>query len=180
MGRKPQDKINQSEQAKKDRYYYPAVFETYKDGHIRVNFVDFRDDFGVIVTSGENIEDAMHSAKKALTLHIYGLEQDGDALPFPTPLDKVLEVADSLDLITPEDIEEYGEDACVPTARTVVLVEAFMPVMREAVETKFIRKNTTLPKWLADMGEDANVNFSRVLANGLCDVLRIPEMKEKL
>lgn len=38
-----------------------------------------------------------------------------------------------------------------------------MPLVRDEIENKSIKKTITIPKWLNDLAEDKGVNFSRLL-----------------
>lgn len=65
-------------------YFYPAIF-TYEPGQeISVDFPDLK-----CATSGVNDEDALLSARELLGCVLYGLEEDGEEIPAPTPLDEV-------------------------------------------------------------------------------------------
>ena len=67
-----------------DRYFYPAIF-TYEPGQeIAVTFPDLD-----VATSGENEDDALLSARELLGCVLYGLEEDGEPIPAPSPLSKV-------------------------------------------------------------------------------------------
>ena len=67
-----------------ERYFYPAIF-TYEEGQeIAVVFPDLD-----VATSGINDNDALLSARELLGCTIYGLEEDGEDIPAPTPLSKV-------------------------------------------------------------------------------------------
>lgn len=124
-----------------DKYIYPAVFDPCEEGGYCVTFPDLSG----IVTEGNNIEEALAMAKEALTLHVWGMENDGDALPAPT---------------SPEKIS-------FPEGGFVSLVEAWMPPIRDRMANKAVNKMITLPKWLKDLGERENVNFSHVLQDAL-------------
>jgi len=66
---------------KVERYFYPAVF-TYSPGQeITVDFPDLG-----AATSGTNEDDAFMSARELLGCVLYGLEEDGEEIPAPTPL----------------------------------------------------------------------------------------------
>ena len=66
---------------KVERYFYPAVF-TYEEGQeIAVVFPDLD-----VATSGENDDDALLSARELLGCVMFGLEEDGESIPEPTPL----------------------------------------------------------------------------------------------
>lgn len=64
-----------------DRYFYPAVFTYEPDQEISVVFPDLD-----VATSGINDDDALLSARELLGCVMYGLEEDGEEIPAPTPL----------------------------------------------------------------------------------------------
>ena len=125
---------------KADRYFFPAVF-TYEPGEeIAVTFPDLD-----VATSGETDEEALLSARELLGCVIYGLEEDGLPIPAPTPLEAV-EI-------------EAGEHT--------VLVDVFMPVVRQAESNKAVNRTVTLPAWLNALAVDRGVNFSQTLQAAL-------------
>lgn len=129
---------------KSDRYLYPAVF-TYEVGQeIAVVFPDLD-----VATSGTSDEDALLSARELLGCVLCGMEEDGEELPAPTPLDKV-------------SLEENER---------VVLVDVYMPSVRMANVTKSVNRTVTLPAWLNAAALERNVNFSQVLQDSLRDLL---------
>lgn len=126
---------------KPDRYVYPAVL-TYEDGYeIAVTFPDLPG----CATSGETDTEALMMAKEALGLHLWGMENDGDELPTPSPI---------------RDIElEAGE--------IVALVEVYMPSVRLSQENRSVNRTVTLPAWLNAQAMERGVNFSQVLQDAL-------------
>lgn len=134
-----------------NRYIYPAVF---KPGERKGYCVTFPDLPGCI-TEGDTLEEVFHMAKEALELHLYGMEEDNDPLPDPTP---------------PEEID-------VPQGAFVSLVEAWMPLIRDEMANKAIKKTLTIPKWLNDMAEEKRVNFSHILQTALKSYLGVHESK---
>ncbi|BCJ87056.1 type II toxin-antitoxin system HicB family antitoxin [Effusibacillus dendaii] len=68
----------------KDRYIYPAIFDYAEDG-ISIEFPDLPG----CLPCAQNDEEALHNAKEAMALHLYGMEQDGDEIPEPTPISKL-------------------------------------------------------------------------------------------
>ena len=46
-------------------------------------------DFPGVVTAGTNLDDARAMAEEALSLHIEGLAEDGEAIPEPSSLDDI-------------------------------------------------------------------------------------------
>lgn len=63
---------------------YLAVFEPSKDG-----FGVYFPDLPGCVSFGKTFDDAQCEAVDALGLHLYGMEQDGDAIPEPTQVPTV-------------------------------------------------------------------------------------------
>ncbi len=125
---------------KADRYFFPAVF-TYDSGEdIAVTFPDLD-----VATSGETDEDALLSARELLGCVIYGLEEDGEPIPKPTPLDSVV-----------TDSNEH-----------TVLVDVYMPTIRQAESNKAVNRTVTIPAWLNALAVDRGVNFSQTLQNAL-------------
>ena len=94
---------------------------------------------------GQTTEEAFHNAKEALGVHLYGMEQDGEPIPAPTPLQGL-------------HPEEGG---------VVTLVEVFMPSIRDRAQNRVVKKTLTIPAWLNREAEAAHVNFSQVLQDAL-------------
>ncbi|MGI6588448.1 MAG: type II toxin-antitoxin system HicB family antitoxin [Peptococcia bacterium] len=135
-----------------DRYIYPAIFEKDEDGY-SVTFPDLPG----CITCGDNLEDAYLMAKDALELHLYGMEEDNDKIPSPSK---------------PENIS-------VNSGTFVTLIEAYMPLIREEMANKAIKKTLTIPKWLNDLGEDKKVNFSQILQKALKENLGVYDYSNK-
>lgn len=131
---------------KPDRYFYPAVFTYEEDQEIAVVFPDLD-----VATSGENDADALSSARELLGCVLYGLEEDGEPIPQPSPLTAV-----SLD-----------------QNERVVLIDVFMPSVRMANINRSINRTVTLPAWLNAAALEKGVNFSQVLQLALMDHLGI-------
>lgn len=132
----------------KDRYSYVALF-TYEDDGICIDFPDLP---GCCPCADkDDTEMALKNAKEALGLHIWGMEEEGEQLPEPT-------------LIT----------ALNPKPNQVpVLVDVFMPPVRERVNNKFVKKTLSLPAWLAAKADEDGVNCSRIFQNALIEYLGV-------
>ncbi|MCM1143981.1 MAG: type II toxin-antitoxin system HicB family antitoxin [Blautia sp.] len=125
---------------KVERYFYPAVF-TYEPGEeIAIDFPDLK-----CATSGINDDDALLSARELLGCVLYGLEEDGEEIPVPTPL---------------ADLE-------VQSNERAVLVDVYMPSIRQAHINRSVNRTVTLPAWLNAFALEHNVNFSQVLQDAL-------------
>ena len=130
----------------KDRYTYPAVFH-YADDGISVEFPDLPG----CITCGATTEEAMNMAKEALELHLYCLEKDGDEIPEPKELTSI----------------------SLESNERLIMINVFMPPVRYEQESKAVKKTLTVPKWLNEIAEKQQVNFSQVLQAGLKSYLGI-------
>lgn len=123
-----------------DRYFYPAVFGYEEGEEISVVFPDLD-----VATSGESEEEALLSARELLGCVMFGLEEDGDEIPAPTPLSNL----------------EVGSH------ERAVLVDAYMPSVRMAQNNKSVNRTVTLPAWLNAAALERNINFSQLLQDAL-------------
>lgn len=125
---------------KVERYIYPAVF-SYEDGQeIAVVFPDLD-----VATSGIDESDALLSARELLGCVLYGLEEDMEAIPSPTPL----------------------SDVTVAENERAVLIDVYMPSIRMAKVNRSVNRTVTLPAWLNAAALERNINFSQVLQDAL-------------
>lgn len=125
---------------KPERYFYPALF-TYEPGEeIAIVFPDLD-----VATSGINDHDALLSARELLGCALYGMEEDGETIPEPSPLSAVVTAANE----------------------RAVLVDVYMPSIREAQHNKSVNRTVTLPAWLNAAAMEVNLNFSQVLQEAL-------------
>lgn len=65
---------------------YIGLIHKDADSHFGVSFPDFPG----AVTAGTTLDDARHMAEEALTLHIEGMTEDGEAIPEPSALEEVM------------------------------------------------------------------------------------------
>ena len=134
---------------KEDYYVYPAVL-TYEEGYdIAVTFPDLPG----CATSGVDEREALTMAKEALSMHLYGLETDGDEIPAPSTFKEVQ--------------SKTAENECV------IFVEVFMPAIRMSQANKSVNRTVTLPMWLNAKALECGVNFSQTLQNALIEQLEI-------
>lgn len=131
---------------KVERYCYPAIFSYEEGEEISVLFPDLD-----VATSGVNDDDALLSARELLGCVMYGLEEDEEEIPLPTPLAEV-EVADN---------------------ERSVLIDIYMPSIRMAHVNRSVNRTVTLPAWLNAIALEKNVNFSQVLQDALKDMIGI-------
>lgn len=129
-----------------DFYEYPAFFYCEDDG-ISIEFPDLPG----CLSCAESMEEAFHCAKEALGLHLYGMEEEGDEIP------------------TPSKVQTLRTD----DGGVIVMIQTYMPFIRESAKTKFVKKTLTIPSWLNAIALENNVNFSQVLQEALVEKLHI-------
>jgi predicted RNase H-like HicB family nuclease len=130
----------------KTSYTYPAILH-YADDGISISFPDLPGCLSCSVTT----EEAARDAKEALGLHLWGMEKDGDAIPEPTPINKLA-----------------LSDSEIP-----LLVNVFMPAIRARVETRFVKKTLSIPAYMNAVAEEAGINFSQLLQEAISEKLRL-------
>lgn len=132
----------------KDRYVYVAIL-MYEENGISIEFPDLPGCYPS--AEKDDIEGALRNAKEALGLHIWGMEQDGEELPYPT------------------NITELS----LKKGQIPVLIDVFMPPVRERINSKFVKKTLSLPAWLAAKADEDGVNCSRLFQNALMEYLGV-------
>jgi len=132
-----------------DNYIFPCIFIYEEDG-IAILFPDLDG----CVSFGESEQQAFYNAKEALTLHLYGMEQDNEPIPEPS-------------LIKNVKLDENEQ---------VVFIEVFMPPFRAKQANKYVKKTLTIPEWLNIIAEKNDVNFSQILQNGLKEYLNLQKI----
>jgi predicted RNase H-like HicB family nuclease len=130
----------------KDVYAYPAILN-YADDGISITFPDLP---GCLPCANDT-EEAIANAREALGLHLWEMEQDGDSIPEPSEIVKL----------------KYKKTE-IP-----LLVEVFMPAVRERLNNRFVKKTLSIPQWLNIEAERAGVNFSQLLQTSLKKYLRL-------
>lgn len=128
------------------KYLYPAVFAK-EDAGYSVTFPDLKNCF----TSGATLEEAMDMANDVLCLTLYDLEQDGSAIPAASAVNAV----------------PHGENEFVS------LVGCDTIAYRKFFDNKAVKKTLSIPSWLNDMAERADINFSGTLQEALKAKLNI-------
>lgn len=147
----------------KNYYIYPAIFHFWTDEDNQEQCsVSFPDLPGLITgpSSGANFEETMDAAREGLALHLEGLIDDGDVIPEPTSINKL----------------EYDRNPPEGGTVSVALVDIVLSIYRNR-KTDYSRVNVTLPRWLKELGEERNVNFSKILREGLINVLDLQRVE---
>ena len=132
----------------KDRYSFIAVLDMEDDG-ISIEFPDLPG----CLPCADTMEEALKNAQEALGLHLWGMEQGGEEIPEPTPIQNI-----------------QLEKNQVPA-----VIEVFMPSFRDKINNRFVKKTLSLPAWLADLADKDGVNCSKVFQNALIDYLGVKQ-----
>lgn len=131
-----------------DNYVFPAIIET-GEHNCSVYFPDLPG----CVSSGNSIQEAINESKKALAFHLWGMEQDGEAIPAPSNYNDIKED------ISPSDILCY--------------IDVNMFSIRKEMNNKPVKKTLTIPWYLNELAEKQRVNFSQLLQTALKERLGV-------
>lgn len=104
---------------------YPAILEPTKDGYSL-----FFPDLAGCVSAGDDYEDAIKNAEESLSLHLYGMITDGEKLPKPSHMSKILKRLSKGELAT--------------------LIHPDVFAVKARQEDKAIRINISMPKSLVE------------------------------
>ena len=124
------------------KYIYTATFVPNEDGtkyYCRVP------DLPGCITTGSSIDDAIEMITDAASGWLVVAEDEGNEIPAPTPQQKL-------------DIPKNA--AC-----SIIRIDTL--AYRAATDIKAVRKNVSLPAWMATLAEKRGVNCSQVLQDGL-------------
>ncbi len=130
------------------KYIYTATFVPNEDGtkyYCRVP------DLPGCITTGSSIDDAIEMITDAASGWLVVAEDEGNEIPAPTPQHKL-------------DIPENA--AC-----SIIRIDTF--AYRAATDTRAVRKNVSLPAWMATLAEKRGVNCSQVLQDGLMQLFNV-------
>ena len=123
---------------------YPIILTEMEKGGYLVYVPDMQ-----INTTGESISNALEMAQEAIELCGISYEDEKLPVPQPSPLSS-FEVKDGETLLAVNvDFEEY----------------------RRMLDNRSVKKNCTLPSWLNEKAEKANINFSALLQRALKEEL---------
>lgn len=127
------------------RYLYTAILTPREDGSYEARVPDIEH----CVTSGRDAADAIDMISDAAALMLTCLEDDKAPIAEPTPYQSVIVPEGSIATLISLDTDRY----------------------RIANNTRAVRKNVSLPAWMAAMAEQRGVNCSQVLQDALRKLL---------
>lgn len=126
---------------------YPIILTPAEEGGYVVNAPDL-----TVCTEGETVQECIEMARDAIGLWGICEEDSGHKIPFPATL-------------TPDHAPD----------EIVTLVDIDFAEYRRSIDNRAVRKNVTLPSRLNYLAEQAGINFSQVLQEGLKAKLHIQE-----
>lgn len=127
------------------KYVYPVVFENAEEGGFNVSVPDIKGCF----TCGDDMAESIEMAADAMEMMLVHYEDEGTEIPAPSNI---------------EDIKSSG---------IVSLVVADTDRWRKEFDNKAVKKTLTIPSWLNSKAEKANINFSQLLQESLCQKLGV-------
>ena len=129
------------------KYSYTAIFEPSKDG--KKYYCRVPDLPGCITTAG-SLEEAIEMITDAASGWLVVAEDEGNDIPVSTPQYRL-------------DIPQNAE--C-----SIIMIDTI--TYRAATDTRSVRKNVSLPAWMANLAEKRRINCSKVLQDALLAKMR--------
>lgn len=130
-------------------YVYPAIFTQLENGGYAIRFPDLPG----TNSEGKNMSDALYMARDALASWIDYLIDEKSPIP--------------------EASIPYTEK--VGPGEIITLIDANMDAYRRRKNSKAVKKTLTIPSWLNEEAEAANINFSSVLQDSLKERLNLQD-----
>lgn len=129
------------------KYIYTAVFSAGEDGTVYARVPDLPG----CITTGRDLQDAIEQITDAASGWLVVAEDEGLEIAAPTPQrDVPREASDALSLIRIDTIE-----------------------YRAQTDTRAVRKNVSLPAWMATLADRRGLNCSQILQESLRDRLSV-------
>ncbi len=126
------------------KYCYPIILSEMQEGGYLVYVPDMQ-----INTTGTDLSNALEMAKDAIELCGVGYEDEKLPIPKGSPLESIKAKKGEIILAVNVDFEAY----------------------RRMLDNRSVKKNCTLPSWLNEQAEKANINFSASLQRALKEEL---------
>lgn len=124
------------------KYIYTAILTPSEDGK---NVFARVPDLSSCITSGKDLPDAIDMITDAASLWLVAAEDHNDQIPQPTPQTEI-------------DVPDNA-------VKTLILVDTL--AYRAETDTRAVRKNVSLPAWMANLADKRGINCSQVLQEGL-------------
>ena len=121
-------------------YMYTATFIT-EDSYVYARIPDLPG----CITSGHTLDEAIDLITDAASVWLVSAEDDGDEIPAASA----------------------QQEMDIPSDAIVSLIRVDTIAYRAATDTKAVRKNVSLPAWMANLADKRGINCSQVLQDGL-------------
>ena len=118
---------------------YPVIITKDKDFFV-ASIPDFETG-----TQGESLAEAIEMAREAIGMCGCYMQDEKKDIPIPTDIGNVTKEASDILTLVDVDFDEY----------------------RKKHEMRTVRKNVTIPSWLNEEAESANINFSALLQKAI-------------
>lgn len=118
---------------------YPVIITKDKDFFV-ASIPDFETG-----TQGESLAEAIEMARDAIGMCGCYMQDEKKDIPIPTDIGNVSKEASDILTLVDVDFDEY----------------------RKKHEMRTVRKNVTIPSWLNEEAESANINFSALLQKAI-------------
>ena len=118
---------------------YPVIITKDKDFFV-ASIPDFETG-----TQGESLAEAIEMARDAIGMCGCYMQDEKKDIPIPTDIGNVTKEASAILTLVDVDFDEY----------------------RKKHEMRTVRKNVTIPSWLNEEAESANINFSALLQKAI-------------
>lgn len=128
------------------RYIYTAIFEPNEDG---TKYYSKVPDLPGCITTGNSLDDAIEMITDAASGWLVVAEDEGNEIPAATP--------------------QYNLNIPKNAICSIIRIDTLS--YRAATDTRAVRKNVSLPAWMAALAEKKGVNCSQVLQDGLMHLL---------
>lgn len=127
------------------KYIYTAVLIPEKDG---VRFFAKVPDLRGCITTGKDLADAIDMITDAASIWLVSAEDDH-----------------------PEDINPPTPQCDIerPDNAVLTLIQIDTIAYRAEIDTRAVRKNVSLPAWMANLADKRGINCSQVLQDGLME-----------
>ena len=127
------------------KYIYSALFKVEQDKvYARVP------DLPGCITTGKDLEDAIDQITDAASIWLVSAEDDGEEIPAATP--------------------QSSLESDVDVQYSLIQIDTI--AYRSKIDTRAVRKNVSLPAWMATMADQRGINCSQVLQNALKEQLQ--------
>lgn len=132
-----------------NKFFYPAQFHRIPvlNGGYWVSFPDFPE----CLTEGNTMEEAFVMAEDALGLALYDREASGESFPTPSSIFDFEADEESFTAVISVNLSEY----------------------KRRTNSHFVRKSVSIPGWLNEAAQDADLKLSAVLQKALKEELDI-------